>query len=54
MVDLFWTVAIVLVALWAFGLIGGFGGALINLLVVSAVVIVVYRLYIGKNLLTGK
>ena len=46
--------AIVLVALWAFGLIGGIGGALINVLVVSALVIVVYRLYIGKNILTGK
>ena len=52
--DLFWTLAIVLVALWAFGLIGGIGGALINVLVVSALVIVVYRLYIGKNILTGK
>jgi len=47
-------VVIVLVALWAFGLIGGIGGALINLLVVSALVIVVYRLYIGKNILTRK
>jgi hypothetical protein len=52
MADIFW--AIVLVALWAFGLIGGIGGTLINLLVVGAAVIVVYRLYIGKNLLTGK
>lgn len=46
--------AVVLLALWAFGLIGGIGGALINILVVSALVIVVYRLYIGKNVLTGK
>jgi uncharacterized protein DUF5670 len=52
--DLFWTAALILVALWAFGLIGGIGGALINLLVVSALVVVVYRLYIGKNILTGK
>jgi len=47
-------VAIVLLALWAYGLIGGIGGALINVLVVSALVIVVYRLYVGKNVLTGK
>ncbi len=54
MVDLFWTVAIVLVLLWAFGLIGGFGGELINVLVVAAVVVVGYRLYEGKDIVTGK
>ncbi|MGA2665068.1 MAG: lmo0937 family membrane protein [Nitrososphaerales archaeon] len=54
MVDLFWTVAIVLVVLWLFGLIGGIGGELINVLVVAAVVVVGYRLYEGKDVVTGR
>jgi uncharacterized membrane protein required for colicin V production len=52
--DLFWTVAAVLVVLWFFGLIGGIGGELINLLVVVAIVVVAYRLYQGRNPVTGK
>ena len=52
--DLFWTVAVVLLVLWFFGLIGGIGGELINILVVAAVVVVAYRLYQGKNPVTGK
>ena len=53
-VDLFWTVAIVLVVLWIFGFIGGVGGELINLLVVAAVVVVGYRLYKGKDIVTSR
>ena len=52
--DLFWTVAVVLLALWFFGLIGGIGGELINILVVAAIVVVGYRLYQGQNPITGK
>ncbi|MGD0637887.1 MAG: lmo0937 family membrane protein [Nitrososphaerales archaeon] len=54
MVDLFWTVAIVLVVLWLFGFIGGFGGELINILVIAAVVIVGIRLYEGKDPITNR
>jgi uncharacterized membrane protein required for colicin V production len=54
LVDLFWTVAIVLVLLWALGLIGGFGGELINILVIAAIVVVGYRLYEGKDVVTGR
>jgi len=52
--DLFWTVAAILVVLWLFGLIGGFGGALIHLLLVIAAIVVLIRLIQGKNLATGK
>jgi hypothetical protein len=52
--DLFWTVAVVLVVLWIFGLIGGIGGELINILVVAAIVVVAYRLYVGRDPVTGK
>jgi hypothetical protein len=52
--DLFWTVVVVLVILWLLGLIVGFGGVLINALVVLALIIIVYRLFVGKNIVTGK
>jgi hypothetical protein len=42
------------VVLWLFGFIGGIGGELINLLVIIALIIVVYRLYMGRNVVTGK
>jgi hypothetical protein len=45
---------VVLVVLWFFGLIGGIGGELINLLVVAAIIVVGYRLYKGKDVVTGK
>ncbi|MGP8056851.1 MAG: lmo0937 family membrane protein [Nitrososphaerales archaeon] len=52
--DLFWTVAIILVVLWLFGFISGFGGELIHLLLVIAVIVIVYRLLTGRNVVTGK
>jgi hypothetical protein len=52
--DLFWTVAIVLVVLWAFGFIGGLGGELIHLLLVIAVIVIAYRFFTGRNVVTGK
>ncbi|MCR4368817.1 MAG: lmo0937 family membrane protein [archaeon] len=52
--DTFWTIVVVLVVLWALGLIGGFGGGLIHILLVIAVLIAVYRLAQGRNMLTGR
>jgi Family of unknown function (DUF5670) len=52
--DLFWTVALVLVVLWLIGEIGGFGAGLINLLVIAAIVVVAYRLYKGRDIVTGR
>ena len=54
MVDLFWTVAIILVVLWLFGFIGGFGGELIHLLLIVAVIVVLYRLFTGRDVVSGK
>ncbi|MDA4125115.1 MAG: lmo0937 family membrane protein [Thaumarchaeota archaeon] len=53
-IDLFWTVAIILVVLWLFGFIGGVGGELIHLLLIVAVIVVAYRLFTGRNVVTGK
>ena len=52
--DLLWTVVAVLVILWLLGFVVGIGGELIHILLVIAAVVLVYRLYKGKNLLTGK
>jgi hypothetical protein len=51
--DLFWAIVIILVILWALGFFAGIG-SFIHLLLVVALVIVVYRLWKGKNVLTGK
>jgi len=53
-VDLFWTVAVFLVVLWLFGVIGGIGGELIHLLLIVAIIVVLYRLFTGRNVVTGK
>lgn len=55
--DLFWTIAVVLVVLWILLEVagGGFGlGGLVYLLLVIALVIIVYRLFTGRNVVTGK
>jgi hypothetical protein len=52
--DLFWSVVAILVVLWLLGLLVGIGGFLINALLAIALIIVVYRLFVGKNILTGK
>jgi len=52
--DLIWTIVIILVVLWLLGLIGGIGGGLINILLAIALIIIVYRLAQGRDMLTGK
>jgi hypothetical protein len=52
--DLFWTVVIILVVLWAIGFFAFPGiGALIHILLVIAVIVIVYRLFTGRNVVTG-
>jgi hypothetical protein len=51
--DLFWTVAAILVILWLLGFITGIGGELIHILIVIAVIVVVVRLLQGRNVVTG-
>ena len=52
--DLFWTVAAVLVILWLLGLFSGIGGSLIHALLVIAVIVIVIRLVQGRDVVTGK
>jgi hypothetical protein len=52
--DTFWTIVIILVILWAVGFFALPGiGALIHILLVIAVIVVVYRLLTGRNVVTG-
>ena len=39
-----WTIVLVLVVLWALGLIGGIGGGLVHILLVLAVIVLAYNL----------
>jgi Family of unknown function (DUF5670) len=53
--DTFWTIVIILVILWAVGFFALPGiGWIIHLLLVIAVIIVIYRLLTGRNVVTGK
>ncbi len=46
------TIAVILLVLWALGLIGGFaGGGLIHILLVIALVVVVLRVLSGRRVL---
>jgi len=44
-----WTIAVVLVVLWALGFFAAGVGELIHLLLVLAVIVVLYNLFIGRG-----
>ena len=44
-----WTIIVVLLALWLLGFIGHFGGGLIHLLLVIAVVVLIIQLLSGRR-----
>jgi hypothetical protein len=46
-----WTIALILIVLWALGLIGHIGGGLIHLLLVIAVISVLIRVIQGRRAL---
>ena len=46
---LLWTVIVILFVLWLVGLIGHFGGGLIHLLLVIALVLFVFNLITGRR-----
>lgn len=53
--DVFWAIVAILVILWLVGFFALPGvGALIHILLVIAVIIVVYRLLTGRNVVSGK
>jgi len=44
-----WTLLVVLMVLWLFGLVSGAVGSLIHLLLVAAVIVFVYQLITGRR-----
>jgi Family of unknown function (DUF5670) len=45
-----WTIAIVLIVLWALGLVGGYAaGGLIHVLLVIALIVIATRFFTGKR-----
>jgi len=44
-----WTIAIILLILWAIGLAFKVAGALIHLLLVIALIVVLYKVFMGRR-----
>jgi hypothetical protein len=44
-----WTILVILLILWLLGFIGHFGGNLIHILIVAAVIILIYNLVAGRR-----
>jgi hypothetical protein len=44
-----WTIAVILLVLWALGLITGVAGGLVHLLIVIALVVIVIQLLSGRR-----
>jgi hypothetical protein len=49
MVSLIWTIVVVLFVLWLLGFALSFGGGLIHLLLVLAIIGIVYNLLVGRR-----
>jgi hypothetical protein len=50
-IDVLWTIAVVLLVLWLLGLLTSIGGGLIHILLVIALVVVVIRLLQGRKII---
>jgi hypothetical protein len=44
-----WTIVVILLVLWLLGLIGSIGGGLIHILLVIAVFVFLYNVFIGRR-----
>ena len=47
--SILWTVVVVLVVLWFLGFILHVGGALIHLLLIVALIVLLYNLFVGRR-----
>ena len=53
--NMFWTIVVILLILWAVGFFALPGiGELIHILLVIAIIVVVYRLLTGRNVVSGR
>jgi hypothetical protein len=49
MVGILWGVVVVLVILWLLGFIAHVGGSLIHLLLIIAIIVLLYNLFVGRR-----
>ena len=49
MTSLLWAIVVLLVVLWLIGLVVGLAGALINLLLIGAITLVAYNLFVSRR-----
>jgi len=49
MAGLLWTIIVVLVIIWLLGFILHFGGSLIHIIIVIAVILLIYNLLTGRG-----
>jgi hypothetical protein len=49
MLGILWTILVIVVAVWLLGLLLDFGGSLIHLLLVVALLILIYNLITGRR-----
>ncbi|MEO6870386.1 MAG: lmo0937 family membrane protein [Ginsengibacter sp.] len=50
MANILWTVAVILIVIWAISFLGGFfTGGIIHILLVIAVIAIIYNLVSGRN-----
>ena len=49
MLGILWTILVIVVAVWLLGLLLDFGGSLIHLLLIVAVLILIYNLITGRR-----
>ena len=47
--SILWTVVVVLIVLWILGLVIHIGGGLIHLLLVVALIVLLYNLFVGRR-----
>lgn len=47
--NLLWAIVVILVVLWLLGLVIGFAGGLIHLLLIIAIVVVLYNVFVGRR-----
>jgi hypothetical protein len=49
LVNILWTIAVILVVLWLLGFLLNIGGGIIHILLVIAVIVIVYNLITGRR-----
>lgn len=49
MVSLLWAIVVILVVLWLLGLVLNVAGGLIHVLLIIAIIVVLYNLFVGRR-----